>query len=151
MCYRSITVFGSVLLERGSHIGVPAMVEGLVLDGDDVVLVDFRTKQYISACGTSGTSFKHLQSLPLEDRLNCGMMVLLMDLPVDGCGDFLVLVRPDSLLGHGLSDILIHRGSVLSVSREEAGNCLFGFLHVVSVKGVSNMCLLVVVKMRELR
>jgi len=61
--------------------------------------------------------------------LNCGMMMLLMNLLVKSSGYALVLMRLHDLLGNRRSDIFIDGGLVLSVVGKEARNGLLCFLH----------------------
>lgn len=72
---------------------------------------------------------RHSQGLRGLDRLDPGLVVILMDLLVDGGGDNLVLVRPDVLVRHGGPDVLVHRGIVLAIPGEEVCGCLLSLLH----------------------
>lgn len=63
------------------------------------------------------------------DGLDSGMVMVLVNLLIDGSGHILMLVRHDVLLGGSSSNILLDGSLVLSIVREERGNGVLSFLH----------------------
>lgn len=85
-----------VVGERALGMFVVAMVELSVLHGADVGGVCLR------------------QDLSVLDGLHCAVVVVLVDLLVDGCVDLLVLVRLDCFLLYGWRYFLVHRRVVVA-------------------------------------
>ena len=75
---------------------------------------------------------KHLPSLSGLNGLNDGLVMILVNLLVDGGGDLLMTLRPDVLLGDGLAIILIDDGLSLTIAGHEVRNELLSFLHCLS-------------------
>ena len=73
--------------------------------------------------------YRSSQRLVGVDGLDPCLVVILMDLPVNGRGEDLMLMRSDVLLGHGLPDILVDNGVVLAILGKEVGSCVLGLLH----------------------
>jgi len=109
----SISVFSSFSVECSPSVLLIAVVESLVLDRDEVVVVLFR------------------KGLLVSDRLNSRMMVLLMNLLIQGSGHLLMLMRHNMLLSDVRLNIFVDSGSVLSIIGKEARNGLLCFLHCV--------------------
>lgn len=57
------------------------------------------------------------------------MMVILVDLLVDGGSDVLVVMGADVFLGHRWSRLFLNCSLVLPVFRDEVSDGLLGFLH----------------------
>ena len=98
--------FGSFRLELGPNIRFIAMFEGSFLDWDDVVFMLFR------------------QDLSVMDRLDSGVVMVLMNLPLDGSGNILMMMRLGMLFGDGGGDRLVNGGSVTRLANE----VLYGLL-----------------------
>lgn len=106
-----VLVPSGITLKGGSNVAIVAMVELLVLNGNDVVSVLLR------------------KSLFVCDGLDGSMVMMLMNLLINSSGYMLMLVRHDMLLSGGSSNIFLDSGLVLSVVREERGNSVLSFLH----------------------
>lgn len=63
------------------------------------------------------------------NRLDGSVVVILVNLLVDGCGHLFVAMRADLLLGNGSVDIFIDTGLVVTILGDEAGNGLLGSVH----------------------
>lgn len=118
---------GGFRVELGADVLLVAVVDGLVLDGEDVVGVLLGAggvrldgKRVVMRC---------LQGLLGLDGLDDSMVVVLVDFLVEGAGDVLVLVGPDLLVGDGLLHRLVYGGGVLAIVGDEVGNGLLSFLH----------------------
>lgn len=68
------------------------------------------------------------EDLLMLDGLDSGVVVILVDLTVDGLGDFLMASGLDILASNGGSNALGHIGCVASLVGK-AGNCSSGFIH----------------------
>ena len=75
----------------------------------------------------------NLQALLSLERLDGGVMVILVDLFVDSGSDLFMLVRADMLLSHGLPDILVDGRGMLSIPGDELGNGVLCFLHIEGI------------------
>jgi len=87
------------------------MLEGLVLNRRSIVSV-FLSKL-----------------LGVLDGLNDGLVVILVNLLVDGRGHLLVALRADMLLGDGGTLVLVDACLVLIVMRHEGRDGLLGLVH----------------------
>jgi len=65
----------------------------------------------------------------VSDRLNCGMMMILMNFLIQCSSHRLVLMRFDMFLCDRASNVLINGGLVLSIVGKEARNGGLCFLH----------------------
>jgi len=108
-----VSVFGSFSVECSSSVLLIAVVKGLVL---------YRNKVVVVLLG---------KSLLVGNGLDSCMMVLLVNLLVKGSGYTLMLVRLDVLLSDVRLNVFVNSGSVLSVVGKEARNGLLCFLHCV--------------------
>lgn len=72
-----------------------------------------------------------LQSLLVGNRLDSCMMVLLVNLLVEGCCNLFMFMGHDMLLSNVGLNIFVDSGSVLSIVGKEARNGLLCFLHLV--------------------
>jgi len=89
------------------------VLEGAVLDGDDVVVV----------------LLPHLGDV--LDGLDRGVVVVLVDLLVDGGLDIFVLGAVDGLVGDGRGDLLVDGGVMVAGLGHEVLNCCLGGVHCV--------------------
>lgn len=123
-----VSELGSLAVEGGTGLLLVAMVESLVLDRDEVVVVLLGTRGVSSRSYTG--AIENLQSLLVSNGLNGCVMVLLVNLLVEGSSHLLMSVRTNMLLGDMRPDILVNSGLVLSIVGEEARDgllCLFHF------------------------
>lgn len=70
-----------------------------------------------------------LQDLSVLQGLDNCEVVVFVDIAVDGSRHVFVLVGLTVLVGHGFSDILMHRCLVLAIARGEVRNSLLCLLH----------------------
>lgn len=63
------------------------------------------------------------------DGLDCGVVMVLVDLLVNGGGEMLMTVRLDVFIRDGLANSLVCGRPVLAIPRDEALNCLFCLFH----------------------
>jgi hypothetical protein len=124
-----VSVFGSFSVECSSSVLLIAVVKGLVLYRNKVVVVLLGT-EFVSSCKLWNRESR-LQSLLVGNGLDSCMMVLLVNLLVKGSGYTLMLVRLDVLLSDVRLNVFVNSGSVLSVVGKEARNGLLCFLHCV--------------------
>lgn len=66
-------------------------------------------------------------------RLDRGVVVILVDLLVDGSGNLLVLLRLDGLVRHSRSNGFVDGCVVVTSLTHEVGNGGLGFLHCVLI------------------
>jgi len=69
------------------------------------------------------------KNLTIFDRLNGGVVVVLVDLSVNSGGNILVLSACDILLSDSWVDGLVDSGIMLSILVEEASNCCLCLVH----------------------
>jgi hypothetical protein len=89
-----------------------AVVELAVLDGAKLGLVGL---------------WEHLA---VKHWLNCAVVVVLVDLLVDGGHDLLMVVRLDGLVDDGRGNSLVHCGVVVAGAAGEVGEGCFDLVHV---------------------
>jgi len=70
------------------------------------------------------------ENLAVLDRLNGGVVVILVNLSVNSCGDILMLGACDVLLSDSRVDGLVDCGIMLSILVEEASNCCLCLVHL---------------------
>lgn len=70
-----------------------------------------------------------LQDLRVLQRLDNCVVVVFVDIAVDGSRHVFVLVGLTMLVGDGFSDILMHRSLVLAIAGGEVRNSLLCLLH----------------------
>jgi hypothetical protein len=129
-----VTVLGGVALEVLRGVGIAAMLEGLVLYRHHILGVLLRAGGGMLDRGTDMLEGTKARRVDLQNLLGCdglytGLVVLLVDVLVDGGGDILVFVRADVLLGSGTANVLVDGGFVLSVTGKEFSGGLLGALH----------------------
>jgi len=108
---RSVLELSRLPLKLAANVRLVAVLESLVLDRDDVVLVLLR------------------QDLFGLHRLDGCVVVVLVNILVDGSGDVLVGVRLDVLLGDSLARVFVNSSLMLSVVGDEVRNSLLSLLH----------------------
>jgi len=108
-----VSIFSSFSVECSSSVLLIAVVKSLVLYWNEVVVVLLG------------------KSLLVSNRLDSCMMVLLVNLLVEGCCNLFMFMRHDMLLSDVGLNIFVDSGSVLSIVRKEARNGLLCFLHLV--------------------
>lgn len=102
-----IPELGLLLGETGLDVLGVTMLVAALFGGNDVVLVLF------------------WQDLTIVDRLDGGVVMVLVNLLVNSSGDVLVLGALDVLVGHGGSDTLVYGGVMMtSLSHEVFDGCL---------------------------
>lgn len=108
---RLILELGGFFLQPLLHLALIAMLELAVLDAGEIVVVFLR---------------KHFALL---DGLDCCMVVILMDLLVDGCSHIFVLRRLDRLVGDGGLNPFVDGGIMVSGLGHKVRNGGLSFLH----------------------
>lgn len=94
-CALELSPFLIQTLFEGSR-GVLSVMMLTLLDRDDAMMVFFR------------------QNLTILDWLDCGVIMILMDFSVDGCGHFFVLLLLDVFMGDGRGDLFMNGCVMLS-------------------------------------
>jgi hypothetical protein len=108
-----VSIFSSFSVECSSSVLLIAVVKSLVLYWNEVVVVLLG------------------KSLLVSNRLDSCMVVLLVNLLVEGCCNLFMFMRHDMLLSDVGLNIFVDSGSVLSIVGKEARNGLLCFLHLV--------------------
>lgn len=108
----------SLLLQTRLDVTVIPVLELAVLDTNKVVMVLFG------------------ENLAVVHRLHRGVIVILVDLLVDGGSDLLVLLGFHRLMLDSRSDILVDGGVVVTGLAHKVGNGSLGFLHYCSCSDV---------------
>lgn len=98
-------------LEASLDVRVITVFEFAVLDGSHVVVVLL------------------WELLGIVDWLDCGVVVVLVDLPVNGSSDILVTVLIDGLVGNCWGSSLVDGGVVVAGLGHEALNCVLSGIH----------------------
>lgn len=128
---RRVPVLGDISVKCVTESLLVVMMEDLVLHGQEIVCMSLRTKGRSSQSGVACICeiYKDLQCLPMLDRLDHSMVMLLVNLLINGCGQVLMAMRANVLIRDSLTDILVDGGLVLSISGNEAADGLPCFLH----------------------
>jgi len=122
---------GSTL--NGLTLSLLDLTSGLELSG-----LSSKTLLYvvvISVCDFAVLNTGHLvgvllwENLTILDRLNGGVVMILVDLTINGGLLLLELSFNNALMGDGWVDALVDSGVMLSILVEESGNGLLGFIH----------------------
>jgi hypothetical protein len=108
-----VSIFSSFSVECSSSVLLIAVVKSLVLYWNEVVVVLLG------------------KSLLVSNRLDSCMVVLLVNLLVEGCCNLFMFMRHDMLLSDVGLNIFVDSGSVLSIVGKEARNGLLCFLHLI--------------------
>lgn len=111
MSHSSVLELGCVPFEGGSELCLVSVLDSLVLGGQDIVGVLFR------------------QSFLGLERLDRGVMVVLMKVLIHDGGNLLVLVWANVLFSDGWAKILVDSGFVSSVLGQERFGGLLYFVH----------------------
>jgi len=111
VCLGSVSKLGSFSVESSPSLLGVFMMKFPVFDGHKIVVVLLG------------------KSLLVSDRLNCGMMMILMNFLIQCSSHRLMLVRFDMFFCDMGSNVLVNGGLVLSILRKEARNGRLCFLH----------------------
>lgn len=121
-------VLGLVVLEGSAGLSRIGVVDILFVNGNEVVSVLLRSGA-VSKWPGLGSKVLHIQLLLDREGLDDSLVVILVNLLVDGRGYVLMLLRANLLLDNRVADILVDGGVVLAVLGKEVGNGLLSFLH----------------------
>lgn len=102
---------GSLLCYSPLRLVMVAVVKLAALDGGNVVLMLLR------------------EDFPILNRLHSMVIVVLVDLLLDGGVDLFVLGRLYSLIDHGRLDLLVDGGVVVTGLVQEPANCFLSLVH----------------------